>query len=71
MINNYRSDKMQKTLNPRLKNDLRKKNDVLDVIFFNRISIQSCMVILSVLIVLLFSILSVASSPNPSVLFGV
>ena len=62
---------MQKTLDPRLKNDLRKKNDVFDVFFFNRISIQSCMVILSVFIVLLFSILSVASSPNPSVLFGV
>lgn len=62
---------MQKIQNSNLKNDLRKKNNISDIFFFNKFSIQSCMVILFVFIVLLVSILSVAISPNPSVLFEI
>ncbi|MDR2967247.1 MAG: DUF3270 family protein [Methanobacteriaceae archaeon] len=62
---------MQKILAPQLKNDLRKKNNISDIFFFNRISIQSCMVILFVFIVLLLSILSVTTSPNPGVIFRI
>ncbi|KZX15047.1 hypothetical protein MBCUT_17570 [Methanobrevibacter cuticularis] len=54
-----------------LRNDLRKRNNVSDIFFFNRLSIQSCMVILCVFTVLLLSVLSVASTPNPSILFGI
>jgi len=60
---------MQKIQNFYMKNDLRKKNQISDIFFFNRISIQSCLVILAVVMVLLLCILSVANSPNPSVLF--
>lgn len=62
---------MQKIQNSHLKKDLRKKNNVNDIFFFNKFSIQSCMVILLVFIVLLLSILSIATSPNPSILFGI
>lgn len=64
------SDNMSKNAAPYLRNDLRKKTNVSDVLFFNNISFQSCMVILFVLAVLLFSVLSIATTPNPSVIFG-
>jgi len=62
---------MLRNVNPYLRNDLRKKTTVADVLFFNNISFQSCMVILCVLAVLLFSVLSIAIAPNPSVAFGI
>ena len=62
---------MLRNVNPYLRNDLRKKTTVADVLFFNNISFQSCMVILCVLAVLLFSVLSIAITPNPSVVFGI
>jgi len=62
---------MLKNATPYLKNDLRKKTSLSDVIFFNNISFQSCMVILAVFAVLLFSVLSIAITPNPSVVFGI
>ncbi|MCL2116194.1 MAG: hypothetical protein FWH29_08235 [Methanobrevibacter sp.] len=61
---------MQKIPNPHLKKDLRKQNTESGY-FFDDISIKSCMTILFVFIVLLLSIISVVTSPNPSVLFGV
>jgi len=62
---------MLRNANPYLKNDLRKKTSLSDVLFFNNISLQSCMVILVVFTVLLFSVLSIAITPNPSVVFGI
>ena len=61
---------MSGNLNPYLKNDLRRKNNMNDVLFFKNVSFQSCMVILFVFAVLLFSVLSIAATPNPSVIFG-
>lgn len=43
----------------KLNADLRKKTTLYDVIVFNDINIQSCMVILMVLLVLLITILSI------------
>lgn len=53
------------------KNDLRKRTNINDIIFFNRFNIQACMVILCIFAVVLFSVLSIATAPNPSVLFGI
>ncbi|MDR0901028.1 MAG: hypothetical protein LBM26_05140 [Methanobrevibacter sp.] len=53
------------------RNDLRKRTNLNDVMFFNQLSIQACMVILCVFAVVLFSVLSIATAPNPSVLFGI
>ena len=62
---------MSRTVNPYLRNDLRKKTNIADVLFFNNISFQSCMVILAIFAVLLYSILSIAATPNPSVIVGI
>lgn len=62
---------MSRNTTPYLRNDLRKKTSVSDVLFFNSISFQSCMVILFVFVVLLFSVLSIATTPNLSVIFGI
>ena len=62
---------MSKNSNIYLRNDLRKRTSISDVIFFNNINLQSCMVILVVFTVLLFSVLSIATTPNPGVIFGV
>ncbi|MEA4957027.1 MAG: hypothetical protein VB038_04805 [Methanobrevibacter sp.] len=62
---------MSKNTNQYLRNDLRKKTNISDFLFFKNISFQSCMVILFVFVVLLFSILSIATTPNPSVIFGI
>jgi len=62
---------MSRNANPYLRNDLRKRTNISDVLFFNNISLQSCMVILFIFAVLLFSILSIATTPNPSVMFGI
>lgn len=59
---------MSKNTNSYLRNDLKKRTNISDIMFFNNISFQSCMVILFVFAVLLFSILSIATSPNPSVI---
>ena len=61
---------MSRNTNPYLRNDLRKKTNLADVLFFNNISFQSCMVILTISAVLLYSILSIATAPNPSVVVG-
>ena len=61
---------MSRNTSPYLRNDLRKKTNIADVLFFNNISFQSCMVILFISAVLLYSILSVATTPNPSVIVG-
>jgi len=65
------SDNMSRNVNPYLRNDLRKKTNITDILFFNNISLQSCMVILFISAVLLFSILSIATAPNPSVAVGI
>ena len=61
---------MSRNANPYLRNDLRKKTNLSDVLFFNNISFQSCMVILFISAVLLYSVLSIATTPNPSVVVG-
>ncbi|MCL2688050.1 MAG: hypothetical protein FWE58_05895 [Methanobrevibacter sp.] len=62
---------MSRGATPYLRNDLRKKTNISDVFFFNNISFQACMVILSVFVVLLFSVLSIATTPDPNVVFGI
>ena len=53
--------------------DLRRKTGFNTYFRYHklRISISDCMVILVVFAVLLFSIMAVSATPNPSVLFGV
>jgi hypothetical protein len=49
------------------KNDLRKQNSIVDKFIFQNYSIQACMVILFVVGLLLFSIISIATTPNPNI----
>ena len=62
---------MTKNTSPYLRNDLNKRTNISDVFFFNDISFQSCIVILSVFAVLLLSVLFIAGDPNPNISFGV
>ena len=48
--------------------DLRKKTSIIDEISYLNIDIQVCMVTLAVFIVLLLSVLSVATAQNPYLL---
>ncbi len=53
--------------------DLRRKTGFSTYFRYNklRISINDCMVILVVFAVLLFSIMAVSATPNPSIMFGI
>lgn len=53
--------------------DLRRKTGFETYYRYNRIriSIQDCMVILVVIAILLFSVIAVSATPNPSIIFGV
>ena len=48
--------------------DLRKRTSIIDEIAYSNIDIQACMVTLTVFVVLLFSVLSVATAQNPYLL---
>ena len=48
--------------------DLRKKTSIIDEITYSNIDIQVCMVTLAVFVVLLLSVLSVATAQNPYLL---
>ncbi len=68
---NLLSQSLKNEWNNDHKVDLKKKSDFFDSFNFNRYSIQACMMILFVSIILLFAVLSIATTPNPSILFGV
>ena len=48
--------------------DLRKKTSIIDEIAYLNLDYQACMVTLTVFLVLLFSVLSVATAQNPYLL---
>ncbi len=48
------------------KADLRKKNSIQNQIIIRNLNIESCMVILAVVIVLLLSIISIVTAQNSS-----
>lgn len=50
---------MFNNIDTKLNADLRKKTTLSDVITFNDINIQACMVILVVMLVFLFTVLSI------------
>lgn len=52
---------MFKNVNRNLQGDLRKRDTINDLMFFNNISIQSCMVILVTISVLLYIVLSITA----------
>lgn len=47
--------------------DLRKKSSIKDEIKFSKYNIQSCMVVLAVMLVLLFSVISIVTAQNPNI----
>ena len=59
---------MFKNTNTSKRADLRKKTSIIDEIAYSNIDIQTCMVTLSVFLVLLLSVLSVATAQNPYLL---
>ena len=59
---------MFKNTNTAKRADLRKKTSLIDEIAYSNIDIQTCMVTLSVFLVLLLSVLSVATAQNPYLL---
>ena len=59
---------MFKNTNTSKRADLRKKTSIIDEITYSNIDIQTCMVTLSVFLVLLLSVLSVATAQNPYLL---
>lgn len=59
---------MFKNRNTPKRADLRKKTSIIDEIAYSNIDIQVCMVTLAVFIVLLLSVLSVATAQNPYLL---
>ena len=59
---------MFKNTNTAKRADLRKKTSLMDEILYSNIDIQVCMVTLAVFIVLLLSVLSVATAQNPYLL---
>ena len=59
---------MFKNRNTSKKADLRKKTSIIDEIAYSNIDIQVCMVTLAVFLVLLLSVLSVATAQNPYLL---
>ncbi len=56
---------MFKNINTSKRADLRKKTSIIDEIAYSNIDIQVCMVTLAVFLVLLLSVLSVATAQNP------
>ena len=54
-----------------VKIDLRKKNKLIDIYSLKSYSIQSCMVILFVIGVFLIITISIATTPNPNIIFGI
>ncbi|MBR0270608.1 MAG: hypothetical protein IJQ68_01230 [Methanobrevibacter sp.] len=56
---------MFKNANTTKRADLRKKTSIIDEIAYSNIDIQVCMVTLAVFLVLLLSVLSVATAQNP------
>ena len=48
-----------------LKVDLRKKSSIMDELQYSNLDIQSCMVVLLVIVALLLSVISVAAAHNP------
>ena len=59
---------MFKKLNTKKRADLRKKTSIVDEIAYSNLDINACMVTLTVFVVLLFSVLSVATAQNPYLL---
>ncbi|MBQ9025103.1 MAG: hypothetical protein IJ104_01805 [Methanobrevibacter sp.] len=59
---------MFKNINTTKRADLRKKTSIIDEIAYSNIDIQVCMVTLAVFLVLLLSVLSVATAQNPYLL---
>ena len=59
---------MFKNTNTAKRADLRKKTSLMDEILYSNINIQVCMVTLAVFLVLLLSVLSVATAQNPYML---
>ena len=59
---------MFKNTNTAKRADLRKKTTLMDEILYSNIDIQVCMVTLAVFLVLLLSVLSVATAQNPYML---
>ena len=51
--------------------DLRKKDNLIDLFKLNNYSIQSCMVILFVIGVFLIITISIVTTPNPNIIFGI
>ena len=59
---------MFKNTNTSKRADLRKKTSLIDEIAYSNIDIQVCMVTLVVFVVLLLSVLSIATAQNPYML---
>lgn len=59
---------MLKNTNTSKRADLRKRTSIIDEITYSNIDIQACMVTLTVFVVLLLSVLSVATAQNPYLL---
>ncbi len=59
---------MFKKPNTKKRVDLRKKTSIIDEIAYSNLDINACMVTLTVFVVLLFSVLSVATAQNPYLL---
>ena len=59
---------MFKKINTKKRADLRKKTSIVDEIAYSNLDINACMVTLAVFLVLLFSVLSVATAQNPYVI---
>ena len=59
---------MFKNYNTAKRADLRKRTSVIDEIAYLNLDIQTCMVTLTVFVVLLFSVLSIVTAQNPYLL---
>ena len=59
---------MFKNTNTAKRVDLRKKTSLIDRIAYSNVDLQVCMVTLAVFVVLLLSVLSVATAQNPYML---
>lgn len=59
---------MFRNTNTQKRADLRKKTSIIDEIAYSNIDLQACMVTLTVFVVLLLSVLSVATAQNPYLL---
>jgi hypothetical protein len=59
---------MFKNTDTKKRADLRKKTSIIDEIAYSNIDINTCMVTLTVFVVLLFSVLSIVTAQNPYLL---